>query len=620
MNDLRLHALRSVDVQVEQLPAKHWATVSHVTCACCAKSMAVVSLACCRSLLRFSFLPSNEWETSFSLVWTGGFAWHRVCTLQRPCQPGNGKAKGPPPRQVTALSDVRLCVCLLAEQGVVRTHPRLQRDRILGHPQNLPAVVQHVGDSLTHVLGCDRLEGVRHCSHQLADGLADGDEHGLMCGLLLHRLRIDHRLSRRLLPCPEIGKQLLSRQWHAVDVTSQATVGSLDFLTGRTRGVDDLAARLAVGLGPGERVLRTEVAALVVADVGMNRLDDVLSHLGLVSLDDRGHLTRDGVGGGEAALAGIAAGDQEALGIQRVAVGHRHTEDLGLLVNGSLDFTLASGLGLGLLLAGHVAADDRLGHLGLHVHFRGRGGVDVGGHDEREDVGEIHGGGSCGLGWRRGHFSLWPVMNGSRSFTWLALAQRQRGMPFALFTFRAAPGPEKKKGRRLSPPPPPQSPMSGELLKPVVLSEHVGDVLTPDVNGAAREHEGRSRSGARCDKGDHLGHGADLGPVPGTEWDGGLPLPRSESLARLDPLGQRCAERCVVSVEAASVQLRCVTCDLLSPGLPSQETEQGQLDGTFVAREKGENLGFRHGNHLDLGQDHLLNGSRGLIRCHWTVH
>jgi len=224
---------------------------------------------------------------------------------------------------------------------------------------------------------------LRACpSDQLVDGLTDGVEELLVRSLLLRGLGVDHRLGRRLLPGPEIGEELLSRERHACHVARHAALGSPLLLPGRTRG--DTASQLALRLGHGRLLLAAEVSGIVVPGVRGDGLDLVVA---LVVLVEDLALALD------PPLASVAHGEDEGLGVELVAGVECHTRRTGLAVNGS-------GLVAGLLLAaalrlGEIAADDRLGHLGVHVHFGRGGGIDVSGRDERDDVGEIHGGGSC---------------------------------------------------------------------------------------------------------------------------------------------------------------------------------------------------------------------------------
>lgn len=236
-------------------------------------------------------------------------------------------------------------------------------------------------------------------SDQLVDGLADGVEHGLVRGLLLGRLGVDHRLGCRLLPGPEIGEELLRGERHAVDVARHAAVGGALLLTARPGRL--VAAHLALGLSHGGLLLAAEVSAVVVPAVRGDGLDLVVALV--VPVEDlAAHSVLL-----DPALASVAHGEDEGLGIELVAGGEGHTRRTGLAVNGSR-LVLGGGLLLaGALRLGEVAADDRLDDFGRVVDLGLRVGVNVGNRDERDQVGEIHGGGSCVWGWMRWG-RLWP--------------------------------------------------------------------------------------------------------------------------------------------------------------------------------------------------------------------
>jgi len=139
-----------------------------------------------------------------------------------------------------------------------------------------------------------------------------------------HLLGVDDTLDRDLLPGGQLGhldRHVVRHAGHEAD--ERARRGTL-LLTARSHH-DDLAAQLAAGLRPCALVLRTEVAGRVVADVGVNRLDEIVAHLSAV--------------GEELAVLVLATASglgrfEEALGIEAVAIGEGHAKDLGLVVNG----------------------------------------------------------------------------------------------------------------------------------------------------------------------------------------------------------------------------------------------------------------------------------------------
>lgn len=159
-NDLRYHvgALRCA-VHKEQPYAEDLATVSHVTCACCAKGDTRL-LACCRPLLRLPNSLDDEWEFAFPYS-RDACAGMSIAVCKAACQRESRKSERPEPRQVRAS---RRC---------------------------------------------------KSRSDELRDGCSDLGEDCAVHRAVLLGLGVNHRLDRSLLPRLEIGEELLRRLRHA---------------------------------------------------------------------------------------------------------------------------------------------------------------------------------------------------------------------------------------------------------------------------------------------------------------------------------------------------------------------------------------------------------------------
>lgn len=278
---------------------------------------------------------------------------------------------------------------------------------------------------------------------QLGESLVRFREDGLVHGAVLLRGRLVASLGRSLRPGLEVEHDALLGNRHAVNEARHAALGSLALLTA---GADDqhdatLGTHLALRLGHRSLLLRAEVGGVVVPAVRGDGLDLIGALVVLV--EDQAALALD------SALASVAHGHDELLGVQLLASVEEHTRRTGLVVNGSrlvaAHHLLALALGLG-----EIAADDRLHHFGGVVDVGVRGRVDVVLRDEGDDVGEIHGGGSCGLG-GRDDSGLGLTVNGSGARLRWAHLPNGPGTWIAGCNGRATHN--DRKGRWLAPPP-----------------------------------------------------------------------------------------------------------------------------------------------------------------------
>jgi hypothetical protein len=260
----------------------------------------------------------------------------------------------------------------------------------------------------SHPARCESFRDVSLCvlllEAQLFQSCVRAVEQHLELRALLLGGRLVARLGQADGPRLKVANQAALRRRHALDVAGDRLGSTSHFLLGRAG--NGSPAQLTLRLGSRLLVLSPEVDVGVVPTVGVNRLHLVGANLSRVDLDDGADLARGFVAHFEGALASVSHGEEEGLGVQRVAVGHRHPEDLGAVVNGSglltrRDLVLALHL-LRLQRFGRdVAADDRDGgRFGLDRVGRS-GRVDVDGGNERDQVGEIHGGGSCVWGLSR---------------------------------------------------------------------------------------------------------------------------------------------------------------------------------------------------------------------------
>jgi hypothetical protein len=278
------------------------------------------------------------------------------------------------------------------------------------------------------------LEDVSVCrsAGQLVDGLLHLVENGALRGTLLVGLGLDHRLGCRSLPGLEIEQDALAGLRHASHEPRHTARGR--------RGLDHLGrtAQLALSLGSRFEILRAEVTAVVVPAVGVDRLDLIVAHLALV---------HEGLPLLRPPLARIAHRDEEALRVERVALGERDAGRHALprvgVVNGCgalarLDLAL---------LGGRVAHHRHLG--GLVLLEVGRGGrVGVDGRNERDQIGERHGGVSC-VGVACCTLGSSHVVNGSALSS---LVRRAVAWP-TLCTLQSTYQPQKKRGEVVIPPP-----------------------------------------------------------------------------------------------------------------------------------------------------------------------